>query len=300
MQSNFSEKIIDTLHERLSPCILCPRNCKTDRMAGINGFCCLSNELKIFCANLHFGEEPPISGTRGSGTVFFSGCNLKCIFCQNFAFSQLNNGEIMTPETLADKMLELQKRGAHNINWVTPTPQLPFAIDALKIARENGLTIPLVYNCGGYESVEILQLLDGIVDIYLPDAKYSQNNVAEKLSHAKNYPEINRNALKEMYRQIGALKTDENGIATRGMIIRHLVLPNNLSGTREILSFIANELGIDVTISLMHQYFPAHLAINHPEIGRKITWEEYQIALEWFDEFGFDSAFIQEWEWPVS
>ena len=281
---------------QLSPCTLCPRNCKTDRDAGIKGFCGLSNELKIFCTNLHFGEEPPISGTKGSGTVFFSGCNLKCIYCQNFAFSQRDSGEIFSTQKLAEEMLELQNRGAHNINWVTPTPQLPFAVEALKIARENGLTIPLVYNCGGYESVEILKLLDGIVDIYLPDAKYFHNETAEEFSFAKNYQEINRAALKEMYRQVGALKTDEDGIATRGMIIRHLVLPNNVSGTREILSFIANELGTDVTISLMHQYFPTHLAVDHPTIGRKITWEEYHAALEWFDEFGFDSAFVQEWE----
>ena len=191
-------------------------------------------------------------------------------------------------------MLELEKRGAHNINWVTPTPQIPFAVEALALARENGLKIPLVYNCGGYESLEVIKMLDGIVDIYLPDAKYSDNKVSEKFSSVKNYPKINRAALKEMYRQVGPLITDASGVAYRGMIIRHLVLPNGLAGTKEFLDFVANEIGTEVTISLMNQYFPTHLAANHPEIGRKITEDEYAEAVNLLKEYGFESAFIQE------
>ncbi len=278
-----------------SPCRLCPRNCDSLRAAGKHGVCGLTDELRVFCCTLHQGEEPPISGTRGSGTVFFTGCNLRCVFCQNYAFSQSMQGEVITPAELAARMLQLQTRGAHNINWVTPTPQLPQAVEALAIARAQGLTIPLVYNCSGYESLAVLRLLDGIVDIYLPDAKYADAAPARLYSSAPDYPEINQSALKEMLRQVGQLQLDAHQIATRGLLIRHLILPDNLAGTSAVLRFIADELGRDTAVSLMRQYFPAHRARNFPALARGITWEEYEAALECFDALGLNTAYIQEW-----
>jgi putative pyruvate formate lyase activating enzyme len=278
-----------------SPCRLCPRNCAVRRDEGERGVCRLTDELRVYCCNLHHGEEPPISGTRGSGTVFFSGCNLRCVFCQNYAFSQGLQGEVITPAELAARMLALQTRGAHNINWVTPTPQLPQAVVALAIARAQGLTIPLVFNCSGYESLEVLRLLDGVVDIYLPDAKYADSEPARLYSGAPDYPDVNRAALKEMLRQVGHLQLDAQHIATRGLLIRHLILPDNLAGTPAVLRFIAEELGRDTAVSLMRQYFPAHRAREYPAIARQITWEEYEAALECFDALGLNTAYIQEW-----
>lgn len=284
------------LHELLSPCRLCPRACGVLRADSARGFCQLGPGLRVFCTNLHHGEEPPLSGTIGSGTVFFTGCHLRCVFCQNFAFSQLGNGEDLTPAQLAARMLELQRRGAHNINWVTATAQIAPAVEALALAREQGLSIPLVYNCSGYESVEVLQVLDGVVDVYLPDAKYAAREPAARFSGAPDYPDINRLAIREMWRQVGPLQLDEHGIAQRGLLVRHLVLPHNLAGTREVLQMLYEECGTDVAISLMHQYFPAHRAPQYAEIARRITWEEYEAALDVFDEFGFTTAYIQEWE----
>lgn len=284
------------LHELLSPCRLCPRTCGARRAAGERGFCQLGPGLRVFCTNLHHGEEPPLSGTRGSGTVFFSGCHLRCVFCQNFAFSQLGNGDDLTPAQLAARMLELQRRGAHNINWVTPTAQIAPAVEALALAREQGLSIPLVYNCSGYESVEVLRVLDGVVDVYLPDAKYAAREPAARFSAAPDYPDINRLAIREMWRQAGPLQLDEHGIAQRGLLVRHLVLPRHLAGTRDVLQMLYEECGTHVAISVMHQYFPAHRAPHYPEIARRITWEEYEAALRTFDEFGFTTAYIQEWD----
>ncbi len=286
---------IAALRALQSPCRLCPRNCNARRAAGARGVCGLPDELRVFCCNLHQGEEPPITGTRGSGTVFFSGCNLRCVFCQNYAFSQSLQGEVITPAELAARMLQLQTRGAHNINWVTPTPQLPQAVEALAIARAQGLTIPLVYNCSGYESLDVLRLLDGIVDIYLPDAKYAECGPARLYSSAPDYPAVNRAALKEMLRQVGQLQLDAQQIATRGLLIRHLILPDNLAGTPAVLRFIADELGRDTAVSVMRQYFPAHHARNVPALARTITWEEYEAALECFDALGLNTAYIQEW-----
>ena len=283
------------LRRLLSPCRLCPRACNAKRATGAPGFCRLTHELKVFCANLHPGEEPPISGNAGSGTIFFSGCNLRCAFCQNFPFSQLMNGEIMTPKILAAQMLKLQQRGAHNINWVTPSPQLPLALEALAIARADGLSIPLVYNCSGYEALDVLRLLDGIVDIYLPDAKYADAAAAQRLSAAPDYPAVTQAALREMFRQVGPLQMDAHGVATRGLIIRHLVLPERLAGTRAVLHFIAEELSRAVYVSLMAQYFPAHRAREFPEIARPVTEDEYHEALAWLDECGLHNGFIQEW-----
>lgn len=289
------ERLAD-LYDLLSPCRLCPRECNARRTEGETGFCKLTDHLHIFCTNLHYGEEPPLSSTAGSGTVFFSGCNLRCVYCQNFSFSQKDNGEYLTSDELADRMLILQSRGAININWVTATPHIPMAVEALATARENGLTIPLVHNCSGYESLDVIRLLDGIVDVYLPDAKYAHGKTAQRYSGAWDYPEINQAVLKEMYRQVGPLTCDEHGQAVRGMLIRHLVLPDGVTESRTVLKFIAEELGRDVPVSLMRQYFPAHRAHEYPDIARGITWEEYHSVLEYFDMLGFESAFIQYWE----
>jgi len=243
--------------------------------------------------NNHLGEEPPISGKKGSGAIFFSGCTGKCIFCQNYPISQLGTGVEMTAERLADIMLELQGRGCHNINFVTPTHFSPSIVKAVGSAAARGLRIPIVYNTSGYERVETLRLLDGIVDIYLPDVKYSDNSVAARLSGFTGYVEYNRTALKEMYRQVGKLKT-RRGCAIRGMIIRHLILPGGLSGTPEAIRFIAEEISREVHISLMDQYFPAYHAAHHETISRRISEEEYQEALEAFDTYGLHNGWIQD------
>jgi len=246
--------------------------------------------------NVHPWEEPPISGTRGSGTVFFSGCTGKCIFCQNYPISQLRHGLEVSYERLAEMMLELQnKKGCHNINFVTPTHYIPAILTSVDIAASQGLRIPLVYNTSGYESVEALQLLEGVIDIYLPDAKYADDATARELSGFARYVEHNRAALLEIYRQVGdELVLDQDGIAARGMIVRHLVLPENLSGTPDVLRWIANELSPNVHVSLMDQYFPAHKALDHPRVGRKITFDEYEAALQAFDEAGLENGWMQE------
>jgi len=246
--------------------------------------------------NLHPWEEPPISGTRGSGTVFFTDCTGRCLFCQNYPISQLGVGNQVTIGRLAEMFLELQAKGAHNINFVTPTHFVPQILAALEVAIPQGLRLLLVYNTSGYEQVEVLRLLEGVVGVYLPDAKYADDKIARNISGFKNYVKTNRRALKEMFRQVGEeLVLDENGIALRGMIIRHLVLPGGLAGTREVLNWIAKELSPRVHVSIMAQYFPAHKALGHPILGRRITEEEYSEALEAFDEAGLERGWRQEY-----
>lgn len=283
---------------RLERCELCPRRCRVNRLNGERGMCGLGELPVVASWNVHPWEEPPISGTRGSGTVFFSGCTGRCLFCQNYPISQLRHGREVSYERLADMMLELQdKKHVHNINFVTPTHFIPAILTAVDIAAARGLHIPLVYNTGGYESVESLQLLDGVIDIYLPDAKYADDTIARRLSGFSNYVEHNRAALQEIYRQVGdELVLDEHGIAQRGMIIRHLVLPDNLAGTAEVLRWIAGELSPRVHVSLMDQYFPAYKAHTHPQLNRKITWEEYEAALDAFDAAGLENGWMQEHE----
>ncbi len=243
--------------------------------------------------NLHHGEEPPISGFRGSGTIFFTGCSLGCVFCQNYPISHLLHGNQITVPRLAEIMLRLQKAGAHNINLVTPTHFTPQIMAALLIAYKKGLKIPIVYNCGGFESLNTLKLLDGIVDIYMPDMKYSDPEMAKLYSSARTYPQINKVAVKEMYRQVGDLQIDENGIAKKGLLIRHLVLPENIAGTKEILRFIAEEISPNTYISLMSQYFPAYKALSMPAINRRITPAEYEKAREYLDQFGLSRGWVQ-------
>lgn len=244
--------------------------------------------------NVHFGEEPPISGIRGSGTIFFSNCNLRCIYCQNFPISQLGNGLEVTARDLAGMMISLQSRGCHNVNLVTPSHVVPQILEALSFAWEMGFDLPLVYNSSGYDSVEALRLLEGIVDIYLPDMRYSDNRAAKRLSFADDYVEINRDAIREMHRQVGNLVVDEQGIATKGLLIRHLVLPNDLAGSQRTFRFIREEISPDVYVSLMGQYFPSFKASEDVSIDRKITREEYELAKESFFESGLVSGWMQE------
>jgi len=248
----------------------------------------------ISSGNVHFGEEPPISGTRGSGTIFFTGCNLRCIYCQNFPISQLGHGLEMTTKYLAERMISLQSRRCHNINFVTPTHFVPQILEALSFAREMGFDLPLVYNSSGYDSIEALRLLDGIIDVYLPDMRYSDDRVAKRLSSVEDYVEVNQEAIREMYRQVGNLVTDEEGLAKKGLLIRHLILPFDLAGSKKTFRFIKEEISALAYVSLMGQYFPSFKAKEDVSIERKITHEEYEQAKESFFESGLTLGWMQE------
>lgn len=274
-------------------CRLCPHECGVDRTGSRRGICRSGAHAVVASHNAHHGEEPPISGTGGSGTIFLTGCTGKCLFCQNYPISQLGTGKEVTDRELAGMMLSLQRRGCHNINVVTPTHFAPSIANAVLLAAEQGLDIPLVYNTSGYERVEILRLLEGIVDIYLPDAKYADNDIAADLSGFHDYMEHNRPALKEMHRQVGALKCS-NGIAMKGMIVRHLILPGGLSGSEAVFRFLASEISRDVHVSVMDQYFPAHRALGDTRLARGITREEYDEALTAFDTCGLYNGWIQD------
>lgn len=281
-------------YQHLKSCDLCPHDCGVDRLAGEQGICSAGAQPKIASANVHKGEEPPISGQKGSGTIFLSGCSLRCRFCQNFPISQLGNGEEISTSVLAQRMVRLQKQGVHNINFVTPTHFLPQILAALWLAIPQGLKLPIVWNSSGYEKPDLLRLLEGVVSIYLPDMKYVDEATAVSLSDAPGYCEKNRLAVKEMLRQVGHLQLDDNGLAVKGLIIRHLVLPNQLAGTRETLAWIAENLGTETHISLMKQYFPAHRAIEAPDINRKVTDEEYDEAVEALEEFDLENGWVQD------
>ena len=281
--------------DALQSCEVCPRICGVDRTADGRGACGVGIEPVIASWNVHMWEEPPITGTRGSGTIFFSGCTGKCIFCQNYPISQYRYGNTVSSERFAGMMLELQGRGVHNINFVTPTHFVPQILAAVDVAAGQGLRLPLVYNTSGYDTVETLRLLEGVVDIWLPDAKYTDDAIARRLSGFPRYVENNRAALREIFRQVGAeLILDEDGIARRGMIIRHLVLPGGLAGTPGVMRWIATELSPHVHVSVMDQYFPAYKALDDPLIGRKITPEEYEAALDAFDAAGLENGWLQE------
>lgn len=281
----------------LRRCAVCPRHCGVNRLEGQVGFCRAGAEPVVASWNLHPWEEPPISGTRGSGTIFFSYCTARCIFCQNYPISQLGVGRQYTTRQLADMMLELQERGAHNINLVTPTHFVPQFLEALEMAAGDGLTLPIVYNTSGYETVKTLRLLDGVVDIYLPDAKYADDEVARAVSSFASYVAANRAALQEMFRQVGdQLILDENGLLRRGMIIRHMVLPGGLAQSAQVFRWIAEHLSPHVHVSVMNQYFPAHKALDHPLLGRKITEAEYEEAVDAFFEAGLHNGWMQECE----
>jgi len=281
--------------ERLAACDICPRACGVNRLQGEEGYCRAGASVRVASWNAHMCEEPPISGSHGSGTIFFAHCTGRCLFCQNYPISQLDAGNEVPPERVGGMMMELQRRGCHNINLVTPSHYVPQILTAVDAAAERGLRIPIVYNTSGYDTVETLRLLDGVVDIYLPDAKYADDEAARRLSGFVDYTRHNRAALLEMRRQVGArLQVGEAGIAVRGMVVRHLVLPHGLSQTPEVLHWLAANLGKDVYVSLMSQYFPAYRAVGHPELGRRITPKEYGEALAALKAEGLENGWRQE------
>ncbi len=293
-QNGYLNNVINELYERLKSCSICPRRCGVNRLNDERGFCKTGLKPRVYSFMSHQGEELPVSGTLGSGTIFFSNCNMACVYCQNYEFSQLGQGREVACEDLARFMLELQKMNCHNINLVTPTHILPQILKALKIAIAGGLKIPLVYNTGGYELVEIVRLLEGIVDIYLADMRYGDSDMSLKYSSALDYPAYNQEALKEMRRQVNSDEISEDGIIKRGLIIRHLVLPNNISGTDKVMHFIAQELSPDSLVSLMSQYLPYHKAEEFKELGCRLTLKEYEDAKAVMEKHGLYNGWIQE------
>ena len=279
--------------EELKSCNICPHKCGVNRLNGIKGRCKCDNKIKIALASVHNYEEPCISGKNGSGTVFFSNCNLNCIYCQNYEISQLGKGKEITIEHLAQIFIKQQEKNVNNINLVTPTMYVPQIIEAIKIARKKGLNIPIIYNSNGYENVETIKKLNGYIDIYLPDFKYSDNDLGKRLSKVDNYFEIVTDALKEMYRQTGKAVFNEEGIMQRGMIIRHLVLPNHILNSRRVLKWI-NENMHDVYVSVMAQYFPTYKAKEIDDINRKLTKEEYEQIENYLYRLDMENGYIQE------
>ncbi len=279
------------MHGIMRGCRLCPRNCGADRTAGA-GACGAPDKLKVNLHQLHRWEEPVISGTCGSGTIFFSHCAMKCVFCQNWRISHMGHGKICTEQDLSDMMLELQGQGAHNINIVTGTHYTPQIILSLEIARRNGLSIPVVWNSSAYENVDTLRALEGMVDVYLPDLKYSSPANSARYSGAPEYPEKARRAILEMARQVGRLRV-EDGLAEKGILIRILVLPGDLNSTEDSLRWISDNLGDGAWISLMGQYYPAHRAGEFPEISRPLSEAEYCAASELLDKYGLENGFVQ-------
>ncbi len=270
---------IKKAYKILEDCHLCPRECGVNRLNNEKGVCRTGRLAAVSSYNAHFGEEDPLVGTHGSGTIFFTNCNLLCVFCQNWEISHLGMGEETGSEALALMMLGLQRQGCHNINFVTPTHVVPQILDSLPYAIEGGLNVPLVYNTGGYDSVETLKLLEGIVDIYMPDFKFWDPETARKYVKAPDYPEKAREALKEMHRQVGDLVLDENGVATRGILLRHLVMPGGLAGTRDVMRFVAREISPNTYVNIMDQYRPCGSAHRYPPLDRGITGHEYEEAL---------------------
>lgn len=270
----------------LEKCRLCPRNCGVNRIRGEKGFCKVGYLPLVSSCSPHFGEEDVLVGRGGSGTIFLTGCNLACVYCQNYDISQLMEGVEVSFERLAQMMIYLQNIGCHNINFVTPTHQVPQILKSLCIAVDLGLRLPLVYNTGGYDSVETLKLLDGIFDIYMPDIKYSDNSLSQRYSGARDYFDVVKLAVKEMYKQVGDLKVDEDGIAYRGLLVRHLVLPNNLAGSYEVFKFLAEEVSIYTFVNVMNQYRPCFRAYHFPELSRRITREEFHEAVRVARELG--------------
>jgi putative pyruvate formate lyase activating enzyme len=276
-----------TLRKIMEACHLCPRVCGVNRLRGQKGVCRSSARARVASWHPHLGEERPLVGRHGSGTIFFSHCNLLCEFCQNWEINHLGHGDDCTDEQVAGMMIALQEKGCHNVNLVTPTHQLPMIVNAVRIAMRKGLRVPLVYNCGGYEGLEAVQMLDGIVDIYLPDFKYMDGAVAAKISRgARDYPEVCAAAIQEMHRQVGPLVVDENGIALRGLMIRHLVLPGDLAKSQKFVQWVAQTLGANTYVNIMAQYRPMHRARFYPEIDRRTTRAEHQSAVRWAREAG--------------
>ena len=293
-ESGELEKRVNKFLNILKSCVLCPHMCKVDRTKGEKGLCDSGMDVVISSHGSHHGEEPAISGKQGSGAIFFTGCNLKCSFCQNFQISHEYQGKKISVKELADIMIDLQTQGCHNINFVTPTHFLPQILEALLQACEQGLNIPLVYNTNGYDRVEILKLLDQIIDIYLPDIKYSDETSAKKCSGVEDYVKHNRPALEEMFKQGGVLIKDDKGIAKRGMIVRHLVLPNKLAGSKLSLDFIAKELSEDIHVGIMAQYHPCYKAKDDEMLNRRVNRQEYAESVDYAESLGMDNCLVQE------
>lgn len=283
--------------KELDSCTLCPRNCRVNRNNEKYGFCKAGKNIKVALADLHFFEEPCISGKDGSGTVFFTGCNLKCVFCQNYEISQNYKGREISVEELADTFIDLQNKGANNINLVTGFMYVPQIKEAVKIARKKGLSIPIVYNSSGYESIQTIKLLEGVVDIYLPDFKYYYNELGKKFSKVEDYFEIATNSIEEMYRQVGVPQFDSNGMIKKGLIIRHLVLPGFIDNSKKVLGWIKNNINSEVYVSVMAQYFPTHIAKEDLSYGlnRKLSIEEYNDIEDYVFKLNLN-GFIQDLE----
>jgi putative pyruvate formate lyase activating enzyme len=282
---------IKLLNELLKECQLCPRECRVNRLDGEVGYCGAGSEPTVSSVFPHFGEEPPLVGLQGSGTIFLTYCNLRCIFCQNYDISHLGKGEAITPSDLARAMLRLQEIGCHNINFVTPTHYAPQIVASLPEAIEKGLRLPIVYNCSGYESIEVIQLLEDVVDIYMPDAKYMDEKFSKRLSNAPDYPEAIRKVLKEMHRQVGDLVTNSLEIAERGLLIRHLVMPGGVASSEAVLKFIAEEISVHSYVNIMDQYRPEYRAYEYSEISRRITHKEYMEAIQIAKRFHLHRGF---------
>lgn len=281
------------MNKELECCTICPHNCKINRTKN-PGRCKSTDKIKIALYSIHNFEEPCISGEKGSGTIFFSNCNMNCVFCQNYEISQLGRGKEITIEELANVMIKQQERNVQNINLVTPTSYALHIVEAIKIARKKGLEIPIVYNTNGYESVETLKLLEGYVDIYLPDLKYYYDDLAKKYSKVDNYFEIATKAIQEMYRQVGTPVLDENGVMKKGLLIRHLILPNEVQNSKKVLKWIKENIDSNVYVSIMAQYFPTYKAKEIPEIARKITKEEYEKVENYLYGLDLENGYIQE------
>ena len=280
--------------KELDECEICPHRCKVNRNKGYSGRCKCNDKIKIALVSTHKFEEPCISGRNGSGTVFFSNCNLNCIYCQNFEISQLGKGREITIQELSNIFLEQQKKNVHNINLVTPTMYVYQIIEAIKIAKAKGLNIPIIYNTNGYENVETIKLLNGYIDIYLPDLKYYSNELAKKYSGIDNYFENATNAIKEMYKQVGTAKFNEEGIIQKGIIIRHLVLPNHLQNSKHILRWIKENMQEDIFVSVMAQYFPTYKAKEDNLLGRKLKQNEYKEIEKFLYTLDLRNGYIQE------
>lgn len=284
---------VDQLKRILKNCTLCPRKCGVNRITGEVGFCGLSNDITLSRALAHYGEEPPISGTQGAGTIFLSSCNLKCIYCQNYQISHEASGERLDGKKLSGIMMTLQENGCHNIEFVTPTSQIPQIMEALLIARWRGLHLPLVYNCGGYENPEVLRIIEGMVDIYLPDFKYGIEDDALVLSGARDYPQHALESIKEMARQVGDTLEMEEGIAKRGLLIRHLVLPGHIQNSFEVFRLIKEHVSVSVPLSIMSQYTPMPSVKDHPQLGRRSTRDEYELIVNYALDMGFETIYTQ-------
>jgi putative pyruvate formate lyase activating enzyme len=289
-ESGELERRADSLYNILESCELCPRKCKANRVVGEKGYCSSGMSLTISSYGPHFGEEPEITGINGSGTIFLSNCNLLCLYCQNYEISHLGYGNEVSIDDAAEMMLSLQRRGCHNINLVTPTHYTPQLVKTIFVAANKGLKLPIFWNCSGYENVETIKLLEGIVDIYKPDMKYSESKPAKKYSNTPDYFEHSKEAIKEMHRQVGDLKVDKRGIAYRGLIIRHLVLPHNLAGSEKVLEFVA-ELSKDCYVNIMAQYRPCGKAYDYPELSRRITSTEYLKVIDYARKLGLNRGF---------